>query len=232
MKKQFTIAVLDDDPAVRAVLAHILERHFSVKTAASGAQLRRLALREPVDLFIVDIRLKNENGVAIGRRLRRISAAPMVFLSGDSTDKTVIEALNLPHSDYLAKPFHPDILLARLRNALAAHGPRPAGSGAAPPPGAGRFALDPRILGDRAPAAIGLTDVESRLLSGLSRALPGAISRRELSQTTFGIDWGPSSRRIDVHISHLRRKLAQAPGVSARIVSVRGFGYRLDLGKK
>ena len=225
------IAVLDDDAAVRAILVHLLESRFTVISAPDSARLRRLTRAKPPDLFVIDIHLRDENGIAVARRIRRTSRAPVLFLSGDGSEKTMVEALGISHSDFLTKPFHPGVLFARIRNALAAHERRAADTGDAPrhrAPSAGEIDLDRRILRGRSPGAIGLTDVESRLLAGLARALPGAASRRELSQTIFGVDWGPTSRRVDVHVSHLRRKLEDAAGVTARIVSVRGYGYRLD----
>ena len=225
------IAVLDDDPAVRAILVHLLQSRFTVISAPDSTCLRRLTRAKPPDLFVIDIHLRDENGIAVARRIRRTSLVPVLFLSGDGSEKTMVEALGISHSDFLAKPFHPGVLFARLRNALAAHERRAADAGDAPKqsaPSAGKIVLARRILRGRGPDAIGLTDVESRLLASLAHALPGAASRRELSQTIFGVDWGPTSRRVDVHVSHLRRKLEDATGVTARIVSVRGYGYRLD----
>ena len=219
------ILVVDDDPAIRAVVRFALERAgFTVAEAADGrAALQQAAATSPA-LIVLDVAMPGLDGVEVCRTLRRTSAVPILFLSSHDEEVDRVVGLEIGGDDYLAKPFSPRELIARIRAVLRRGSPAPAPATAALQQG--RLRLDPETLRVSWDGHdIVLTATEFGLLRTLL-ARPGRVfSRDELMDHAYATERIVSDRTIDSHIRRLRAKFA-AVG-AAPVETLPGFGYRL-----
>ncbi|MEI7536974.1 MAG: response regulator transcription factor [Comamonadaceae bacterium] len=229
-ENQLRIAILDDDAALLRLLRFLLEKEFQVLTPGNGAQLCRLVDEDAVDAILLDIGLPDEDGIAIAKRIRITSNIPIIFLSGQSSDEMIIKGLNIGGDDYVTKPFQSEVLLARVRSALrhsAEHVP-------AQPLlniklGEVTFEVRDQRLVKLNGQLVKLTEMEALILSTLVQADNQMLSREEMFRRVYGREWDLLNRGLEVHLSHLRRKLTMVSGVENPIVGVRGIGYRLNL---
>ncbi len=220
------ILIVDDDPAIRAVLRFALDRTgFRTIEAADGREaLERFAADAPA-LVVLDVMLPGLDGIAVCRELRRTSAVPILFLSSRDEEIDRIIGLEIGGDDYITKPFSPRELVARIRAALR----RPTLMAAATPSNMlrhGRLSLDLaalRVTWDGRDLTLTATEL------GLLRTLlnrPGRVfSRDELMDRAYTTERVVSDRTIDSHIRRLRAKFA-ALG-AAPVETLPGFGYRL-----
>jgi two-component system response regulator CpxR len=223
------ILIVDDDRALCALLADYLQREgFVVDVAHDGesalAQLRQPALRP--DLLILDVMMPGRDGLETLRELRMQHRLPVIMLSakGEPVDRVI--GLELGADDYLAKPCLPRELLARVRAQLRRNAPATAANLQV-----GTLRLQP---GDRQ-AFIGeqelvLTGAEFMLLLALAQRAGELVDKASLTRIALGRELERFDRSIDVHVSRLRHKLAEASAPAPRIESVRGSGYLLIAG--
>jgi two-component system OmpR family response regulator len=219
------ILVVEDDESIRDAIVGYLDRHgFSVQAADGGVAMDRLLAGQTVDLVVLDLMMPGEDGLSICRRLQGRNI-PVLVLSalGDTSDRIV--GLELGASDYLAKPFDPRELVARIRAVLRR--PRAA---VLPTPASYRFdglQYDPAaaVLHDAAGQAVPLTAGELRLLDAFVRRPAQLLSRDQLLDLTQHDPAEHFDRAIDLAVSRLRRKLG-AVGAGDSIETVRGLGYR------
>ena len=224
------VAVLDDDADVRRLLGVVLKRDYEVLTPPNGTELRRLVDNHEVDAIVLDIGLPNEDGIAIARQIRSTSSVPLVFLSGYSSEDMIVKGLNIGGDDYVTKPFQAEVLLARLRNALRRVTEVPSPS--LPTEirsGDVTFELRQQRLANSDGRSVKLTGMEAELLYVLVRADGETLSRDEIFRRIHGRDWDPFDRSLEVHLSHLRKKLAQVSNIEIPIIGIRGVGYRLNV---
>ncbi len=224
------ILVVDDDPDLRGLLKSFLAANgFDVVEAADGGEMRaRIAERAP-DAIVLDLMLPGEDGLSLARELRRTSDVPIVMLSarGEEVDRVV--GLEVGADDYLAKPFSPRELLARLRALLRrARAATVQETADAPPPlhRFGPFALD--VAGfrlTRGDAEVPLTTAEFQLLRVFVEHPNRVLSRDDLIERLKGYTRDAFDRSIDVRVTRLRRKIETDPGRPAFIRTVRGEGY-------
>jgi DNA-binding response OmpR family regulator len=224
------IVIVDDDELLRNRLrAYLTSEGFRVTTAESAARFRDLMGREQIDLALVDLAMPGENGLSLTRFLREQSDIAVVILTGkgDPIDRAI--GLEVGADDYIANPFHPRELLARVRSVLRRTKLR---SGRAAAPGASlvrfagwRFDLARRTLISPRGKAIHLTAAEFQLLQAFVANPNQVIGRDRLLQLVAGRQWEPYDRTVDQHISRLRRKLEKSPKRPELIKSVRGRGY-------
>lgn len=234
------ILVVDDDPDLRTLLADYLSASgLGVDTAADGRQMRERMAQAWPDALVLDLMLPGEDGLTLARELRRHSDVPILMLSarGEEIDRVV--GLEVGADDYMAKPFSPRELLARLRALLrrsrASSGSidGPGGTGRDPdvapppsPPSFGPFTLDTaalRLLRDGHDQ--GLTSAEFNLLRALVEHPNRVLSRDTLIQWLKGYDRDAFDRSIDVRVTRLRRKIEKDPAHPVYIRTVRGEGY-------
>lgn len=223
------ILVVDDDPALCELLSDYLgQSGFSVATAGDGAAMRRAMARRMPDVLVLDLMLPGEDGLALARELRTHSEVPILMLSarGEEIDRVV--GLEVGADDYLAKPFSPRELLARLRALLRRA--RPVAGGAGNPQGEaycfGPFAVDPvarRLLRDG--SEVRLTGAEFDLLRAFVERPNRVLSRDTLVDLLKGYDRDPFDRSIDIRVTRLRRKIESDPAAPVYIRTVRGEGY-------
>jgi len=229
------ILVVDDDPGIREVVCFALQKAgFVTHVAADGAQALARFAADPPALVVLDILMPELDGVEVCRRLRadpRGRATPIVFLSSKDDEVDRIVGLEVGGDDYVAKPFSPRELVARVRAILRrTAAPGAAAGGAAPAPAPplrhGRLTLDP----ERYRAAwdgreIVLTLTEFGILRTLLRR-PGRVCTRDaLMNEAYERHAVVSDRTIDSHVRRVRAKLA-ALGADP-IETVHGIGYKL-----
>lgn len=233
-KTRQRIAVLDDDADLCKLLRFLFEKDYEVIIARNGTKLRTMIEEGALDLIVLDVGLPGENGIAIAQQIRMISSIPLLFLSGFSSEEMIVKGLNIGGDDYVTKPFQPEVLLARIRNALRRTQNKPL-----KPPltrvAWGRIVLD--VHGQRLESTDGrsvkLTEMEVQILGALATAEEQALSREDLFRRVHGRDWDTMNRALEVHVSHLRHKLAEVCELDAApIIGVRGVGYRLNLGPR
>ncbi len=227
------ILVVDDDREIRDLLARFLERHQLRVTAVRDArEARRAWPNGHFQLVVLDLMLPGESGLDLARYLRTQSNVPIVMLTamGEETDRII--GLELGADDYVAKPFNPRELLARIRAVLRRAGEPSVPSGATGGSRALRFAgwtLEParrRLLNPEG-AEVALTGGEYDLLVALLERANRVLTRDMLLDLLRGRQAGPFDRAIDVAVSRLRRKLEDGGRNAQLIKTVRGGGYVL-----
>lgn len=227
------ILVVDDDPALRQLLEDYLAANgFSVVSAEDGASMRRVLAEQPVDAIVLDLMLPGEDGLALTRQLRARSNLPILMLSACGEEMDRVVGLEVGADDYLAKPFGPRELLARLR-ALLRRGQSPGVAQEVAPAAAshrfGAFVLDTagrRLVRDG--VEVPLTGAEYDLLAVFVARPHRVLSRDTLVDLLKGYDRDPFDRSIDIRVARLRRKIEADPAAPAHIRTVRGEGYLFD----
>jgi two-component system, OmpR family, response regulator len=225
------ILVVDDDREIRDLLARFLEKQrFRVTSVRDAREARRIWPSGLFHLVVLDLMLPGESGLDLARWLRSQSEVPIVMLTalGEETDRII--GLELGADDYLAKPFNPRELLARIRAVLRRAGD--AANRQESPPRALRFAgwtLEPprRRLVNLDGVEVPLTGGEYDLLLALAERPNRVLTRDMLLDLLRGRQAGPFDRAIDVAVSRLRRKLEDDGRRAQLIKTVRGGGYVL-----
>lgn len=219
------LLVVDDDPALCELLSDYLgDSGFAVATAGDGRAMRDMLAHGMPDVVVLDLMLPGEDGLSLARELRSQSQVPILMLSARGSEIDRVVGLEVGADDYLAKPFSPRELLARLRALL-----RRSQSGGSPPMSTlafGPFALDTaarRLL--RHGVEIRLTGAEFDLLRVMVERPNRVLTRDVLVDLLKGYDRDPFDRSIDIRVTRLRRKIESDPSAPAYIRTVRGEGY-------
>ena len=225
------ILVVDDDLRLRDLLKRYLtEQGFGVETVPDGAAMDHNLKRTRYDLVVLDLMLPGEDGLAICRRLRATgNLVPIIMLTAKGDDVDRIVGLEMGADDYLAKPFNPRELVARINAVMRRQAPLPA-------PGAptledevvtfGPFTLN---LGTRTLARdgepIAITTGEFSVLKVFAEHPREPLSRDKLMDRARGREHESYDRSIDVQVSRLRKLLGEDPHSPRFIQTVWGFGY-------
>jgi two-component system response regulator CpxR len=220
------ILLVDDDAELCSLLGQFLQREgFTVGCEHEGNRGLERALESGNDLVVLDVMLPGIDGFEILRRLRRQSSVPVIMLTARGEDVDRIVGLELGADDYLPKPFNPRELVARMRAVLRRYEPRAAGASARIE--VNGVAVDPgtREAWSRG-KRVDLTTFEFDILEMLMRSAGRVLSRDALMESFYNRKATPFDRSIDMHISHLRRKLE---GGDALIKTIRGVGYQFAL---
>ncbi len=221
------ILLIDDDAELSRMLTKYLAAEgFETGTAADGETGLQAALSGSYDAVILDVMMPRLNGIEALRRIRRVSDVPIVMLTarGDSLER--VAGLEAGADDYVAKPYYPLELVARLRAVLRRRAA--ARPDASSPLEAGELRLLPdqrRVFYSQ--REMELTASEFNVLETLMRAGDTVISKDDLSLRALGRRREPYDRSIDVHVSNIRQKLAALDASSIHIETVRGIGYRI-----
>jgi two-component system response regulator CpxR len=217
------ILLIDDDVELCSLLAEFLKREgFDMEHEHDGNRGLDRALHGGFDLVILDVMLPGLDGFEILRRLRRESQIPVLMLTARGEDVDRIVGLELGADDYLPKPFNPRELAARVRAILRRLEARSTAS-------AGRLEVNGVVLdpASREVSANGrrveLTTFEFDILEMLMRAAGRVLSRDDLMESMYNRKATPFDRSIDMHISHLRKKLETGQPL---IKTIRGVGYQ------
>jgi len=226
------ILIVDDDREIRELLGKFLEKQsFRVTAARDAREARKVWPLGRYHLVVLDLMMPGESGLDLARWLRGQSDVPIVMLTamGEETDRIV--GLELGADDYVAKPFNPRELLARIRAVLRrASGDSSTGGAKEPPARLIRFAgwvLEPARRLNPDGAEVPLTGGEYELLMVLVERPNRVLTRDMLMDLLRGRQAGPFDRAIDVAVSRLRRKLEDDGRNPQVIKTVRGGGYVL-----
>lgn len=217
-----TILIVDDEPHIIELTSlYLRNAGYAVHAAADGAEaLKQIARLKPA-LIVLDIMLPEVDGWDVCRRTRAQSDVPIIMLTARDDDVDKIVGLELGADDYLTKPFNPRELVARVKAVLRRRAPAPQSQALA----IGDLRLDVARreihVGD---SALELRPREFDLLTALVEHQGIVLSREQLLSLVWGYDYFGETRTVDVHIAHLRDKLA---GSSVHIDTVWGVGYKL-----
>jgi two-component system response regulator CpxR len=226
------VLLVDDDAELCTMLIRYLGQDgFAVTAVHAGDAGVAAALQATPEIIVLDIGLPGLDGFEVLRRLRARSTVPVLVLTARGDDLDRIVGLELGADDYLAKPFNPRELAARLRAILRRGRPRAATlAGPAPRLVVGSVALDPATRSvARGGEAVVLTATEFALAEALLRHAGQLVTREALSESVLGRAWSPLDRSLDTHVANLRRKLGPAPDGSPLILTLRGRGYQYVL---
>jgi len=223
------LLVVDDDREIRELLNRFLSKQgFRVSIAADGIEMRQVLSDWKIDLVILDLMLPGEDGLAICRDLRAHSQVPIIMLTviGEESDRIV--GLDVGVDDYIAKPFNPHELLARIKAVLRrTHTVPPAANRHGRILSFDDWHLDVgvrRLISSNG-ALVDLGTAEFDLLTAFAEHPQQVLSRDQLLDLAFGKSEAPFDRSIDMQVSRLRQKVETDPKNPTLIQTVRGGGY-------
>lgn len=227
------LLVVDDDPAIRELLAEYLaENELRVTTAASGSEMAQALQAHVVDLVVLDLRLNGEDGMQLARHLREGSEIPVIILTGKRDEADRVMGLEIAADDYVTKPFSNRELLARIRAVLRRYQVKRESEAQVREARcrAYRFAgWELNLLARRLTAPDGrrveLSNGEFNLLLALCEAPQRVLSRDQLLELSRLHGAEVYDRSIDVQILRLRRKIEDDPSQPRFIRTERGAGY-------
>jgi two-component system, OmpR family, response regulator len=225
------ILVVDDDPALRALLSEYLgENELRVTAVASGREMNAVFDQEAIDLVVLDLRLPGEDGLQLARALRERATVPIVLLTGKAEEADRVMGLELGADDYVTKPFSPRELLARIRAVLRRYQVQTELPTRDDKRRAYRFAawelnLRTRKLVDPSGEKLDLSNGEFSMLAAFCGAPQRVLSRDQLLGLSRLHNAEVYDRTIDVQILRLRRKIEADPARPQLIVTERGAGY-------
>jgi DNA-binding response OmpR family regulator len=222
-----TVLVVDDEPEIVRILRDYLERAgFEVLTASDGEMAVAAARRQRPDLVILDLTLPSLDGLDVARALRRDGEVPIIMLTARTEESDRVAGLELGADDYVAKPFSPRELVARVRavlrrvDAVQSHGDVVRVGDA--------IELDvPRMETSIDGNHVELTATEFQLLLHMARQPGRVFTRAQLLDAVHGVAVESYERAIDAHVKNIRRKIERDPHAPRHLQTVFGVGYRL-----
>jgi two-component system KDP operon response regulator KdpE len=223
------VLVADDEPRITKLVSIALsEEGFRVVTASGGADAIAKAEEMRPDIVLLDLVMPDLDGIEVMRELRERRPVPVILLTARGSTADRAKGLDLGADDYVAKPFHPDELAARVRAVLRRS------TGAVPGGGIVRFDdteidLERRMV-TRNGALVELSRTEWLLLSHLAANAGKVVLHSELLTKVWGPEYRDDLQYLRVWVSRVRRKLGARPGEPGRIRTFQGIGYLLDIG--
>jgi DNA-binding response OmpR family regulator len=219
------ILVVDDEANIRELCRLYLEQEgFRVQTAEDGRAALQAVADNPPAMMVLDLMLPEVDGLEVCRRVRAESDLPIMILTARDDDVDKIVGLELGADDYLTKPFNPREMSARVK-AILRRSTRPAAESGQVVE-AGDVHIDPgKHEVEVAGVEVVLRAKEFDLLSALASHAGFVLSREQLLDQVWGFDFYGQTRTVDVHVAHLRKRLAASR--TTRIETVTGVGYKL-----
>jgi two-component system, OmpR family, KDP operon response regulator KdpE len=222
------VLIADDEPRITKLVSIALsEEGFRVVTANGGEEALRIAEEIRPDIVLLDIVMPDLDGIEVMRELRERRPVAVILLTAKGSTADKAKGLDLGADDYIAKPFHPDELAARVRAVLRRS------SGASP--GSGVLAFDDieidleRRLVTRGGDLVQLSRTEWLLLQHLAANAGKVVLHTELLTKVWGPEYRDDLQYLRVWVSRVRRKLGSEPGDPGRIKTFQGIGYLLDV---
>jgi DNA-binding response OmpR family regulator len=221
------ILLVDDDGTLLSLLSRYLRQEaYSVLAASSGTEALRLAYQERPALVVLDVMMPGMDGWELCARLRELASFPIILLSAKSSEADKLRGFQLGVDDYVTKPFSLAELAARIRVVLERHRPKPSTANAMYTTGNWSVDMVKRRV-TRGDERVPLTPTEFRLLQYLIEQHGRPVSEATLAQEVWGSHPEGELAVVRRYIWLLRQKLEDDPAHPTRILTVRGFGYRL-----
>ena len=231
MKQRILIAE-DDKDIVNLLTLYLENDGYEVVSAGNGRDALEIARREPVDLAVLDIMMPEMDGYTLIRELRQFSHMPILILSAKNQDSDKILGLNMGADDYLAKPFNPLEMVARVRSNLRrchqfnTASPAPAGEGRLV---LGALSLDMNTcVLQKNGQEILLTPMEYKILALLMKSPNRIFTKQQIYEQISGAYFESDENTIMVHISRIREKIEDDARKPQYIKTVRGLGYKFE----
>jgi two-component system response regulator CpxR len=220
--KDLSILIVDDDTELTALMAEYFSgRDIALAIANDGNEGLKRALDGNLDMVLLDVMMPGMEGFEVLRQLRRRSAVPVIMLTARTEHGDRIEGLNAGADDYLPKPFSPDELLARIQAVLRRAGRGPGLKADVLEANGVKLNSNTREV-HRQGELVEITSIEYDILEVLVRSAGRVVSRDDLARFLYNRQANPLERALDVHVSHLRKKLERGRPL---IRTVRGVGY-------
>ncbi|OGO59495.1 MAG: DNA-binding response regulator [Chloroflexi bacterium RBG_16_72_14] len=222
------VLVADDEPRITKLVSIALsEEGLRVVTASNGTEAIQKAEEVRPDIVLLDIVMPDLDGIEVMRQLRERRPVPVILLTAKGSTADKAKGLDLGADDYIAKPFHPDELAARVRAVLRRS------TGAAPGAGIVKFDdieidLERRMV-TRGGELVQLSRTEWLLLQHLAANADKVVLHTELLTKVWGPEYRDDLQYLRVWVSRVRRKLGAQPGEPGRIRTFQGIGYLLDV---
>ena len=219
------ILIVEDEQAIAEVVSAYAKREgYETILAGDGLSALEIFERDSIDLVILDLMLPKLNGEEVCRRIREKSSVPIIMLTAKTGEADVVDGLDLGANDYVAKPFSPRVLMARIRAQLRHKETRDnLASGTC---ANGRIEIDPERVEIRKDGkVIPVTKSEFLIFSTLASRPIRTWSREEIIRAALGDDFDGFDRTIDTYIKNLRKKLAEPGHENGWIKPIYGFGY-------
>jgi DNA-binding response OmpR family regulator len=232
------IVVVDDEPEVRDMIRDYLAGNgYAVSAVAGGGEMRSVLAERPANLVILDLRMPGEDGLSLARYLKEQGPIGIIMVTASAEVIDRVVGLELGADDYIAKPFDPRELLARVRSVLRrmeqGSADRKAPSAMAHEIRMGRCMLNLQsgrlytLVGEDVP----LTSMEFELLKAFASRPNRVLSRDQLLDLAHNKDMEAFDRSIDIRIMRLRRKIEENPDKPQVLKTVRGLGYMFATGE-
>lgn len=222
------ILIVEDEPSIAEVVSAYAKREgYDTVTASDGMSALEIFGRDEISLVVLDLMLPKLSGEEVCRRIRETSQVPIIMLTAKTNESDVVYGLDSGANDYVAKPFSPRVLMARIRAQLRPSATRDnMASGFC---AGGRIEIDPErveIRKDGKPITV--TRSEFLIFSTLASRPIRTWSREEIIRSALGDDYDGFDRTIDTYVKNLRKKLAEPGHENGWIKTIYGFGYRFD----
>lgn len=237
MSQTATVLIVEDEEKIRRVLRNVLEDDGFLVTESEAASdaLDKIAGQE-FSLVTLDIQLGHDNGLDVLREIRKVSAVPVIMVTGKNDVIDRVVGLEVGADDYITKPFHVREVLARVHAVMRRNGPNddPKNAHVATDDAPPTYAVDGlTIIPDRM-QVLGrdgrnceLTTADLSLLQVFLERPKRVLSRDQLMDLVGGSQWSPLDRTIDNQVARLRKKIERDPSNPMLIKTVRGIGYML-----
>ena len=226
MAASIKILIVEDEHRIARFLQMELEHEGFVTAAeANGRRAYERIVQENYDLILLDIMLPEMDGLTICREVRKLSDVPIIMLTAKAEEVDKIIGLELGADDYMTKPFSPRELIARIKAVLRRSQKETALPGELQV-GRLRFNFSRYEVG-MGGVKLELTPKEYELLKMLATNLGKVFTREQLLEKVWGYEYFGDTRTVDVHVRHLRAKMAADPVTAETLETIRGFGYRL-----
>jgi two-component system KDP operon response regulator KdpE len=227
-KSTHTILIIEDEPQIRKMLTLVLEdENFKIIECETGKSAVRLGASAKPDLILLDLGLPDMDGRDVITALREWCQAPIIILSGRSSDKDVIELLNHGADDYVIKPFNFEVLRARINASLRKSSIKESGE---PELSNGPLRMDlvrhQVFLRD---VLIALTPKEYNLLRYFMIHCGKMLSHRDILREVWGTAHSDDTQYLRVFVGQLREKIEQNPALPTIITTELGIGYRMEV---
>jgi len=229
---RYTVLIADDEPEIVELLQLYLEKDYTIKTAANGAEALQCIRSTQIDLVILDIMMPVMDGLQLIKQIRATHHMPVLFLSAKSQDHDKILGLGLGADDYIAKPFNPleivarvEALLRRVNHFDAAEIPAEKDQNLV----LGDLTLDrSRCILFRSGIPVTLTSTEYKIMELLLDQPGRVFTRKKIYEAVWGDYYAHEDSTIMVHISNIREKIERDSRQPEYLKTIRGLGYKIE----